>query len=55
MKLRANDLELGAEWLQGLLDDYDQDPEMCQQIGNCVAFLDMAISAMREGKKEVAI
>lgn len=55
MKLKISDLEIGAEWLQGLLDDYDQDPEMCQQIGNCVAFLDTAIRAMREGKKEVVI
>lgn len=55
MKLKANDLQLGAEWLQGLLNDYEQDPDICKQIGNCVSFLDTAISAMREGKKEVAI
>lgn len=55
MNLKVNDLKLGAEWLQGLLDDYEQDPEICEQIGNCVAFLDTTISAMSEGKREVAI
>lgn len=51
MTASIKDLAAGAEWLEGLLDDYECDN---QEIRNCIAFLDAEIQARREGKRGAA-